>query len=187
MFFGIGGKDRDHVDAIRTLYHYFVLDGELSSHDQSLEGKLQRERKTETLWRTLVMNRSVDGAVAPESWSSLFAVIINGPSFVPAEFEAQQIGLSANDRAIAYIQPFLQANRMLHAGKRSLFETDSGKLGVANYGALVGDCICVVLGCNMPMIMRERGTRKDDELVQAELYGSGILARVYAGQGYGGT
>lgn len=45
----IAGDDRALVDKMRILYHYFVLDGELSSQDQSSEGKIQKKRKTETL------------------------------------------------------------------------------------------------------------------------------------------
>ena len=192
--FGVGGEDRTYVDDIRTLYHYFVLDGELSSRDQSAEGKLQRERKTEILWRTLVMNRTIDGTVAPDTWSSLFAVILEGPSRVPSDFEAPQIGLSADERAIAYIQPFLQAIRQLRAGTRCLFETDGGRLAVANWCAMqltvayrggraaVGNYVCVVLGCNMPMVMRERKMRKGDEYVQARLYGAAYMHEYMQGE-----
>lgn len=176
------GEDRELVDDIRLLYHDFVLDGELSSHDQSAEGKLQNERKTETLWRTLVFNRNIDGTVAPDTWSSIFAVILQGPSLLPVEFEASQIGLSADNRVIAYIQPFLQATRQLRTGKRWLFETDGGRLGVANYGAMVGDYVCVILGCNMPMIMREREMRKGDEFVQAQLYGAAYMHEYMQGK-----
>lgn len=173
--FGLAGEDRDAVDDIRILYHYFVLEGELRSHDQNDEGKLQKERKTESFWRTLVLNRSIDGTVAPDTWSSIFTVILEGPSLVPAEFDAPQTGPSADVRAIVYIQPFLQAIRQLRAGKRWLFETDDGRLGVANYGAMVGDYVCVILGCNMPMVMRERKMRKGDEFVQWQLYGAAYM------------
>ena len=168
---GIAGEDRVLIDDILILYHYFVLDGELSSHDQSAEAKLQKERKTETLWRTLVLDRSIDGTVAPKTWSSMFAVVLEGPSLVPVEFDAPQTGLSAVDRAIAYIQPFLQAARQLRAGRRWLFGTDGGGLGVANYGAILRDYVYVILGCNMPMIVTKRKMRKGSELVQAKLKG----------------
>ena len=83
--------------------------------------------------------------------------------------------MSAENPAIVYIQPFLQAVRQLEAGKRWLFETDGGNLGVANYGAEVGDCVCVILGCNMPMIMREHRMRKVDGRVEAQLHGAAYL------------
>ena len=173
--FSIAGEDRVLVDEMRTLYHYFVLDGELSSQDQSSEGKLRKERKTETLWRTLVLNRNIGGTVAPDTWSSMFAVVLEGPSLVPIEFEAPRTGLSAENRARAYIQHFLQAVRQLRAGKRWLFETDGGKLGIANYGAEVGDYVCVILGCNMPMVMREHRMRTADGRVEAQLHGAAYL------------
>lgn len=173
--FSFSGEDRDLVDIMRTIYHYFVLDGELSSQDQSNEGKLRKERKTETLWRTLVLNRDIGGAVAPDTWSSMFAVVLEGPSLLPTGFEAPQTRLSAENPARVYIQPFLQAVRQLGAGKRWLFETDGGKLGVANYGAEVGDYVCVILGCNMPMIMREHRMRKVDGRVEAQLHGAAYL------------
>ena len=180
--FGIAGEDRDLADIMRTLYHYFVLDGELSSQDQSNEGKLRKERKTETLWRTLVLNRDIGGTVAPDTWSSMFAVVLEGPSLLPTGFEAPQTGLSAENRARVYIQPFLQAVRQLRAGKRWLFETDGGKLGVANYGAEVCDYVCVILGCNMPMIMREHRMRKVDGRVEAQLHGAAYLHEYMQGK-----
>ena len=179
---GIAGDDRALVDTMRILYHYFVLDGELSSQDQSSEGKMQKERKTETLWRTLVLNRNIGGTVAPDTWSSMFAVVLEGPSLLPRGFEASQTGLSAENRARAYIQPFLQAVRQLRVGKRWLFETDGGRLGVANYGAEVGDYVCVILGCNMPMIMREHKVRKGDERVEAQLHGAAYLHEYMQGK-----
>ena len=67
-------------------------------------------------------------------------------------------------------------------GKRWLFETDGGKLGVANYGAQVGDYVCVILGCNMPMIMREHRMRKVDGRVEAQLHGAAYLHEYMQGK-----
>jgi hypothetical protein len=181
-FSGSARRDRILVDKLRTLYHYFVLDGELSSHDQSAEGKLQKERKAEILWRTLVLNRKIDGTTAPDTWSSIFAVILEGPSLLPADFEAPQVGLSADNRAIAYIQPFLQATHQLRVGGRWLFTTDGGRLGIANHSAMAGDYVCVILGCNMPMIMRECEKRKGDEFVQAQLCGPAYMHEYMQGK-----
>jgi hypothetical protein len=181
-FSGSARRDRILVDKLRTLYHYFVLDGELSSHDQSAEGKLQKERKAEILWRTLVLNRKIDGTTAPDTWSSIFAVVLEGPSLLPADFEAPQVGLSADNRAIAYIQPFLQATHQLRVGGRWLFTTDGGRLGIANHSAMVGDYVCVILGCNMPMIMRECEKRKGDEFVQAQLCGPAYMHEYMQGK-----
>ena len=179
---GIALDDAVLAYDILILYHYFVLDSELSSHDQSTEGKLQRERKTETLWRTLVLNRSIDGTVAPNTWSSMFAVLLEGPSLVPEEFDAPQTGLSAVGRAISYIQPFLQAAHQLRVGKRWLFETDRGDLGVANYSDMWGNYVCAILGCNMPMIMSTIGMRKGGEFVQAQLYGAAYMHEYMQGK-----
>ena len=169
--FDTADEDRVLVSIIQTLYRYFVLDGEPSSHDQSAERELQKERKTETLWRTLVLNRNIDGTVAPDTWSSIFAVIVESLSPLPVELDV-----------IAYIQPVLQAIRQLQAGKRWLFETDGGRLGVANYGAMVGDYVCVILGCNMPMIMRERKMQKGDESVRGQLYGAAYMHEYMQGK-----
>lgn len=59
--------------------------------------------------------------------------------------------------------------------KRWLFKTVSGRLGVTNYDAEVGDYVYMILGCNMPMIMREHKMRKGNKRIKAQLHEAAYL------------
>lgn len=58
-------------------------------------------------------------------------------------------------------------------------------MGIANYGALVGDYVCVVLGCYMPMVMRKCKRSLGNETAQAQLYGTTYLHEYMLGKSIG--
>ncbi|KAH6683053.1 heterokaryon incompatibility protein-domain-containing protein [Halenospora varia] len=179
------GEDRDLVDIIRTLYYYFVHDGEEERELQNAEGQQEINRKTNSLWRTLVFNRTFDGDLAPDSWSSLFSVLINGPSSLPPLDTAiptphnhsaspstalsdpnstsnlphtlEETKPDREARAAEFIQPLLQTIRNLRISGRALFLTEKNHLCIANGTTQVGDYVCVILGCAIPMVMQEVG------------------------------
>ncbi|KAH8687611.1 heterokaryon incompatibility protein-domain-containing protein [Tricladium varicosporioides] len=177
------GEDRDLVDIIRTVYYYFVHDGKEETELQSEEEQREINRKTNNLWRTLVFNRTLDGDQAPDSWSSVFSVLINGPSSLPPRdtvitappdhFTSTSTALSDPNstsnpphnleesksdreaRAAEFIQPFLQTVHNLRISGRALFLTEKNNLCIANGTTKAGDYVCVILGCAMPMVMQE--------------------------------
>jgi len=132
------------------------------------------DRKREILWRTLVFSRTLDGKDAPENWLSQFLVILNGPSYVPSDFALLHPELSGADLTQAFIQPFLEAVRRQILGRRWIFETEGGHLGLASHTASVGDYVCVILGCNLPMILRER-MAIDNRSIPATTHGPAYL------------
>lgn len=155
------GYRRKEIDIIKVLYS-FVLETPSRSLRNRSEYSTQEERREE-FWRTLTHNRTLDGCVAPEEWSEAFSVLINGPASV-------SIGLTPGtphdlgaEHAMSLISPFLEATERLIGSGRWLFMTKTGRLGVANKSAAVGDQICVVPGCYMPIIIRiEPGKPKGD-------------------------
>lgn len=55
---------------------------------------------------------------------------------------------------------FLFVRAMAEACRdRSFFVTDDGYMGLAPAGALSGDVVCVVLGCEVPVLVRKNGDR----------------------------
>jgi hypothetical protein len=162
---GNSNRERDYCDQIRTLYHYFV-----SPYHQD---KCEQQQRTDTLWRTLVFNRTSDGDVAPDNSLELFSVLLNGPSALPEQFRDQIItdslapppsdspmqSSTPERMAREFIQPYLRTFRNLAVAGRSIFETENGMLVVASKAVKPRDYVVVVLGCNMPMIVRERKER----------------------------
>jgi hypothetical protein len=73
-----GSPKQDLIRCVQFLYHCFVTDTSTPNDAQRAE-QVQISR-TEELWRTLVYNRTSEGAVPPPEWASLFSVLINGPS-----------------------------------------------------------------------------------------------------------
>jgi hypothetical protein len=160
------GWERDYCEDIQMLYHYFVSQAAPEQDDR------ERQRRIDTLWRTLVFNRTHDENVAPDSWLDVFSVIVNGPASLPPEQSTNQARTNSSShiqqgssttpesRAQAFIQPYLQTYRNLHVSRRTVFETESGMIAIASGVVKPGDYIVVVLGCNMPMIMRETKERR---------------------------
>lgn len=115
------------------------------------------------LWRTMVADRSLEG-VTPPSWyqkackSTLLRTSSSG------DIDTQKL-ITARDmpptiveflervRRVVWNRKFLLSNfpteRLRHAGE--LF-------GIAPKGAREGDLICILFGCSVPVILRERKT-----------------------------
>jgi len=58
------------------------------------------------------------------------------------------------------------------SAQRRLFVTKDGYMGTAPIGAQKGDRICVLLGCNVPLIIRPEG---DDFLIIGDTYICGMM------------
>jgi hypothetical protein len=58
------------------------------------------------------------------------------------------------------------------SAQRRLFVTKDGYMGTAPMGAQQGDRICVLLGCNVPLLIRPEG---DDFLIIGDTYIYGMM------------
>jgi hypothetical protein len=169
------GRRRGELEIIKLLY-YFVL--ETPSPSPTVPGaNATPEERTEELWRTLIYDRTSAGSKAPEEWSRAFSVLINGPSSVPTNFEPQSSTSSYSnlDRARSFTRPFLDAAENLFSGNFWLFLTKTGRLGVANKNAKVGDLVCVLPGCSMPVIIRQSKSQRQNDIFNGTMHGSAYL------------
>jgi hypothetical protein len=169
------GRRRGELEIIELLY-YFVL--ETPSPSPVVPGaNATPEERTEELWRTLIYDRTSGGLIAPEEWSQAFSVLINGPSSVPTNFEPQSSMSSYSDldRARSFTRPFLDAAENLFSGNFWLFLTKTGRLGVANKNAKVGDLVCVLPGCSMPVIIRQSKSQRQNNILNGTMHGSAYL------------
>ena len=64
-------------------------------------------------------------------------------------------GLSFSQRRAAYLRPLLTMLQLKLAG-RELFITTQGYMGLCSAGVEKGDLVSVLLGCDMPILLRER-------------------------------
>jgi hypothetical protein len=122
-------SDQVLVEHIKLVYHFIMIDGRA-------EGVTEAEM-TETFLRTLTHNLTAEGTPAPPEWSSMFTVLVNGPAFVPVDFEFNVPGGSVNERAWAYVEPYVKAYRRLNIGPRKLFMTEKGRLGTSTRSVLL--------------------------------------------------
>jgi hypothetical protein len=138
-------------------------------------------RNSDQFWRTLVVNSSMENktpapAVFAEMFEMLFyqgddapirRVIDEGlrsrvgftfprlqtpqPSGVPQNYLP---GLPYDERVARYTRPLVTA--MARLSERVLFVTKSNSLGVAYKGVRAGDKIVILMGGDMPFILRDR-------------------------------
>jgi hypothetical protein len=86
------------------------------------------------LSRTLTQNLTAEGTPALPERPSMFSVLINGPAFVPADYttNSNSSDESDNERAWAYVEPYIKAYRRFSLGGRRIFVTEKGRLGTSS-------------------------------------------------------
>ena len=104
------------------------------------------EDKREAFLRTLTHNLTAEGTPASPEWSSMFAVLIHGPAFVPADFEFNRPEESVNERAWAYVEPYVKAFRRANLGARKLFVTEKGRFGTMSRYVFLESLALLLLG-----------------------------------------
>ncbi|KAE8443190.1 hypothetical protein EG329_002289 [Mollisiaceae sp. DMI_Dod_QoI] len=144
-------NSRGAISKIRIAYKYFM-------DKTCCSNMARRKTKTEEFYRTLIFNRSAEGSDPPSDWGTMFSVIIDGPTKVPSGFTLHRKGASESERAMAYIEPFLNAIFHLAALPHILGISESGRLYMYSGGRLgkqdLGEYgIFVILGCNTPLLL----------------------------------
>ena len=122
-------SDQLLVEHIKLVYFRILL-------DDRRQGITVAEM-TETFLRSFTHNLTAEGTPAPPQWSSMFTVLVNGPAFVPVDFEFNVPGKGVNERAWAYVEPYVKAYRRLSLGPRKLFITKKGRLGISTRSVLL--------------------------------------------------
>ncbi|KAM0263718.1 hypothetical protein ACHAQJ_001032 [Trichoderma viride] len=156
----------------------------------------------EALWRTLVANMTSSGATAPDSYAALLSPTLwaygtHGVGtkrwlFGMNDFYWKNKQMILFDRSIKSIiqikkwpnmmpMPFGDNEKLGHEAClwamrllawRRLVTTDKGYLGLVPAATLAGDCIAVVPGCSIPLVLR-----REEEMfrVIGECYVHGIM------------
>ncbi|KAJ8132498.1 hypothetical protein O1611_g1123 [Lasiodiplodia mahajangana] len=138
-------------------------------------------RNSEQLWRTLVANRTMTNETpAPAAFAEMFELLFYQsadtrprrifdegmrsrlglnfprlqtpqPSRIPRSFRPE---LRYAERLALYTGPLIAA--MARSASRVLFTTNAGRMGVASVGVRPGDKVVILMGSDMPCILRDR-------------------------------
>lgn len=139
------GVDRWHINIIRKMYNH-VID------NASFPDEASKERKIEEFWRTIIFNRTAEGDEPPPEWRSILSVIVGGLGNVPSDFISPTDSLS--ERAMAYVDPFMKSIKCLSRQiAHYIGLTDGGRLFLSR-SPRSGDRVCVIFGCNTPLLIR---------------------------------
>ena len=160
-------------------------------------------RASDQFWRTIVLNRTPDlKTPAPDLWAELFELLLyepcaaagpalsrriltdaalrsrtgldfprlrtSKPAQIPSNFFPE---LSHTKRLERYIEPLMTAMWAMH--NRVLFVTKGCRLGMAYWGVKAGDMVTVLLGGEVPFVLRdeERGDGKARLVGEAYVHG----------------
>lgn len=168
-------EQRRRLDMIKILFN-FILKTPSPSHVNKRELATLKEKKEE-FFRTLICDRTARGLRALKIWSEAFA-ILRRPSRVPVGYKTQcstSDAPSRIERARSFVGPLFTAAENTFRGDLWLFLTQKGRLGIANKNAKVRDKVCVLLGCNMPLVIRQTNPQQKEEVITATVHGSAYL------------
>jgi hypothetical protein len=154
--------------------YYFLLDTDSASLRNQGEFAGEDERSDE-LWRTLTYGRTPEGSIAPEGWSRAFSILINGPASDSMDSTPETYDHSSIDVAMSLVEHFMATAEDVIGSGRWLFMTKAGRLGIANLTASVGDLVCVIPGCDIPMVVREQERTLYSSFTPGTTHGSAYL------------
>ena len=140
------------ADTVLERYTY-ALSGNIPPEWQTAGGwELQEEpvEPPEALWRTLVGDRGSNGLNPPEHWplalnTALDLSVKGGP--------IDTRSLVDNPNTDTAFREFLRRVQEV-IWSRSLIKSKSGHLGLAHEDVRENDCICILYGCSVPVVLR---------------------------------
>jgi hypothetical protein len=123
-------------------------------------------------WRTLICNRAEGGYQIEDSWYRSMFDVARGAVAVPQDNLANSAD-SDEDNLQRYVAPLVASldNRM--PGRRFFRSGDDvGKMGIGPAHIKLEDQICLLMGCDIPIILRSEG---DHFLLVGEAYVHGFM------------
>jgi hypothetical protein len=148
------------------LYEWLVLGGVVDSH-----GQINEVPELERFWRTLVADRGPDGRNAP-SWYYLAFVYCLKHLTSDRDIDTSQL-ITDCDAGSSLVVKFLQHVQSVIWNRRFLVSGGSRRFtGLSPMAAQVGDEICILYGCSVPVVLRLEG---DHWLLVGECYVDGIM------------
>jgi hypothetical protein len=150
------------------IFRGFRADGIQSLGPRAVAGLIQREWLTlggcnsetnsideipEAFWRTLVADRGPSGSVTPLWYHRAFAHCLshrnpNGDINIARLIAQSEAGSSL-------ITEFLDRVQSVICDRKFLISKDHQWFGLAPDGTEIGDIICILCGCSVPVILRE--------------------------------
>ena len=186
-------------DTINSLsaFHRLESDRTYPSNGKSIQSAYGDISETKAaFWRTIVGNTTREGDWAPSSYSCLLNTILwgGGIAGVKTHFMGLHECMARNKNLRLFEYIFKQligtsslTQRLYNPSQlevdasswamnvlawRRLITTDGGSLGLAPAAALRHDKICILLGCNVPLVLRPRGEHHE---IIGECYIHGIM------------
>lgn len=139
------GVTVDSVDAITSP----AWDGNMPTEWLKFGG-MSKDTVPEAIWHTLVAGRGPQGTKCPSYYSRAFEATLHGIGessvVIVDQIQFDEPGSIKSEfwrRAQAVIWD------------RSSIKTRQGRLGIAPSHAEIGDCICILFGCNVPILLRK--------------------------------
>jgi hypothetical protein len=130
------------------------------------------EARINAFWRTLICNRAeLPYVIEEKSYRSMFDVA-RGALAVPEDLFPTS-AMSDQEKLQSYVAPLVSSldNRM--AGRRFFSSGDElGKMGMGPEHIKLGDQICLLMGCDIPIILRSEG---DHFVLVGEAYVHGFM------------
>lgn len=130
------------------------------------------DTRINAFWRTLICNRAEPPYQIEESWYRSMFDVARGAVALPTSNLANS-ALSDEDKLQIYVAPLVASldNRM---SGRCFFGSgdDVGKMGIGPAHMKIGDQICLLMGCDIPIILRSEG---DHFLLVGEAYVHGFM------------
>ena len=167
------------VDGIIPWPWRFILESLEYSHSYS---------QFSDFWHVLVGGRTVDGRCPPSTFGSICRCLfqqrstwlINVPEILEFFQGTSSELLSMPKELLADITQyedafdFFQRLQACCCGRRLVAASDD-RMGLVPPNAKKGDLVCVLLGCNVPVILRHMDDSKEEYLFIGEAYFQGIM------------
>jgi hypothetical protein len=130
------------------------------------------EARINAFWRTLICNRAEPPYVIEEKWYRNMFDVARGALPIPTDVRTTST-ISDEEKLQSYVAPLVSSldNRM--AGRRFFSSGDElGKMGIGPEHIELGDQICLLMGCDIPIILRTEG---DHFVLVGEAYVHGFM------------
>jgi hypothetical protein len=101
---------RYRLDVIKALFHFTMKNPGSSPVDEGRQAN--SKQRYEEFFPTMTCDRTVGGCHAPKEWWKAFALLMKGPSRLPANYEPPNptaSELSDVERANLFVSPILAA------------------------------------------------------------------------------
>lgn len=165
-----------------------------------LRDKAPLQDVPDRLWRTLVAGRDSQGQPAPLYWRVAFVNLADQIEKFRS-IDTKEL-LENSDSYMIYAREFLKriqeviwnrrvfkASSILYSMRQSNYQPspDEELFGLAPQRAIVGDKICLLYGCSVPVLLGEvNGSRGDVRGDQFEIIGEAYVDKFMDGEAFGG-